>query len=49
MKKTIIISLFLSLSCSQIHAQTAEDALRFSRVFYSGTARFNGLLHLLLP
>ena len=43
MKKTIIISLFLSLSCSLIHAQTAEDALRFSRVFYSGTARFNGL------
>lgn len=43
MKKTFIIFLFFSLSYPIIYAQTAEDALRFSRVFYSGTARFNGL------
>ena len=43
MKKTFIIMLLFSLSCSLLKAQTAEDALRFSRVFYSGTARFNGL------
>ena len=43
MKKTIVI---LSLICSAVNfanCQTAEDALRFSRVYYSGTARFNGL------
>lgn len=43
MNRILTIMLFFSLSCSLIHAQTAEDALRFSRVFYSGTARFNGL------
>ena len=43
MKKTFIIILFLSLSTSQVFTQTAADALRYSRVFYSGTARFNGL------
>ncbi|MFZ4562157.1 MAG: OmpP1/FadL family transporter [Bacteroidales bacterium] len=43
MKKSFIISMLFTLSWSMINAQTAEDALRFSRVFYSGTARFNGL------
>lgn len=41
--KSAIITILLTLSCSLIMGQTAEDALRFSRVFYSGTARFNGL------
>ena len=43
MKKSFIIILFFSLSYSLVYAKTAEDALRYSRVFYSGTARFNGL------
>lgn len=43
MKKSFIIILFFSLSYSIVYTQTAEDALRYSRVFYSGTARFNGL------
>ncbi len=43
MKKSFFITLIFSLSYSLIIAQTAEDALRYSRVFYSGTARFNGL------
>ena len=43
MKKSFIITLLIILSCSLVNAQTAEDALRFSRVLYSGTARFNGL------
>jgi hypothetical protein len=43
MKRAFIIILLFTLSYSLVFAQTAEDALRFSRVFYSGTARFNGL------
>jgi hypothetical protein len=43
MKRTFIIFLFFSLTYFNLHAQTAADALRFSRVFYGGTARFNGL------
>lgn len=43
MKKTFIIILSFVLSYSLAISQTAEDALRYSRVFYSGTARFNGL------
>ncbi|MDP1622104.1 MAG: hypothetical protein Q8M08_07165 [Bacteroidales bacterium] len=43
MRRASIILLITTLSSFLIHAQTAEDALRFSRVFYSGTARFNGL------
>ncbi|MCX6305996.1 MAG: hypothetical protein NT040_13625 [Bacteroidetes bacterium] len=43
MKKASIIILIITLSSSFMFSQTAEDALRFSRVFYSGTARFNGL------
>lgn len=43
MKKSLIITSLLTLFCTMLFAQTAEDALRYSRVFYSGTARFNGL------
>jgi hypothetical protein len=43
MKKSFIITFLLLSSCALVNAQTAEDALRYSRVFYSGTARFNGL------
>ena len=43
MKKSFILSILATLLCSLLYAQTAEDALRFSRIFYSGTARFNGL------
>jgi hypothetical protein len=43
MKKAIIVSLLFTLYGSLTFAQTAEDALRFSRVYYGGTARFNGL------
>jgi len=40
MKKPIIISLLLILSWMEISAQTASDALRYSRIFYGGTSRF---------
>ena len=43
MKKLFIIMWLFAQSCSLVFAQTAEDALRYSRVFYSGTARFNGM------
>jgi len=44
MKKSFIIITLLAISTlSLVNAQTAEDALRYSRLFYSGTARFNGL------
>ncbi len=43
MKKSFIITLLIISSISLVNAQTAEDALRFSRVYYNGTARFNGL------
>jgi hypothetical protein len=41
-KASIIIGLF-TLFISNTYSQSAEDALRYSRIFYSGTARFNGL------
>jgi len=43
MRKATFFILIFSLSYSFVDAQTAEDALRYSRVFYSGTARFNAL------
>jgi hypothetical protein len=43
MKRSFIIILVCILSIPAMFAQTAEDALRYSRVMYSGTARFNGL------
>jgi len=35
--------LTLILTTVLLYGQTADDALRYSRVFYSGTSRFNGL------
>jgi len=43
MRKASMIILIFTSSYMFVNAQTAEDALRYSRVFYSGTARFNGL------
>jgi len=40
MKRAILNVLFLMALVSVINAQTAEDALRYSRIFYGGTARF---------
>lgn len=42
MKTKTLTALLLIISALGV-SQTAEDALRYSRVFYSGTARFNGL------
>lgn len=42
MKKLIVLMLAMGLTSSLL-AQTSSDALRFSRVFYGGTARFQGL------
>ncbi|MFH1160614.1 MAG: hypothetical protein V1733_06680 [bacterium] len=42
MKRLTLIYLILLLSLSPAHAQTALDALRYSRIFYNGTARFMG-------
>jgi hypothetical protein len=40
MKKAVLISIIiLSLTCG-ISAQNADDALRYSQLFYNGTARF---------
>ena len=43
MKTPFITALLITLSWSLVNGQTAEDALRFSRVLYSGTARYNAL------
>jgi hypothetical protein len=43
MKKAFIFILIFSLSFTIVHAQTADDALRYSRVQFGGTARFNAL------
>ena len=43
MKKLIRIFLLLAMVRGSLQAQTAEDALRYSRVLYGGTSRFNGL------
>jgi hypothetical protein len=42
MKRSILILLTI-LSMISLHAQDAWDALRYSRLFYNGTSRFNGL------
>jgi hypothetical protein len=40
MKRTVLLStIILVLTCS-ISAQNADDALRYSQIFYNGTARF---------
>ncbi|MBE0648989.1 MAG: hypothetical protein IH596_14555 [Bacteroidales bacterium] len=40
MKKILFIALFLSFAWIDLSAQTAQDALRYSRIFYNGTSRF---------
>ncbi len=40
MKKILFIAIFLSAAWIDLSAQTAQDALRFSRIFYNGTSRF---------
>ena len=42
MKKLIIISFILLAALSEVTAQTSLDALRYSRIYYNGTARFMG-------
>ncbi|MDD4604163.1 MAG: hypothetical protein PHF97_10195 [Bacteroidales bacterium] len=43
MKKIMFMTLCITMSAYSLFSQTAEDALRYSRIYYSGTARFNGL------
>jgi len=43
MKKLIIILLVLIASTVNLFGQTSGDALRYSRIFYSGTSRFMGM------
>jgi len=40
-RNTIVLAFLLATLTTW--AQTAEDALRYSRIYYGGTARFNGL------
>ena len=43
MKKQLLI-IFLALSLTVLsNAQTVDDAIRYSQVFYSGTARFTSM------
>jgi len=43
MKKLIISILFMLLINNQLSSQNVSDALRYSRIFYGGTARFQGM------
>lgn len=43
MKKLIVFLLCLPVFLPNLKSQTAVDALRYSQIFYSGTARFQGL------
>jgi len=43
MKKTALIIVSVFVLSGIIRAQNFEDALRYSQVFYSGTARFNSM------
>ena len=43
MKKQIISLTFLLMLCLQLLSQNPSDALRYSRILYGGTARFQGL------
>ena len=43
MKKIIASVIFLTLLSQVLIAQTSVDALRYSRLFYNGTARFQGM------
>jgi hypothetical protein len=42
MKRLLIISLF-AISITNLFSQTSSDALRYSRIFYNGSARYQGL------
>jgi hypothetical protein len=43
MKKLIFSLLFMLLISNQLLSQNVSDALRYSRIFYGGTARFQGM------
>jgi len=43
MKKLIILILLVLTIAPSLKSQTSQDALRYSRIFYGGTARFMGL------
>jgi len=43
MKKLIVFLLCLPVLLPNLNGQTAVDALRYSQIFYNGTARFQGL------
>jgi hypothetical protein len=43
MKKLIFSFVFLLSISAQLSAQNSSDALRYSRIFYGGTARFQGM------
>lgn len=43
MKKIIVSVILLSLLSQVLISQTSVDALRYSRLFYNGTARFQGM------
>ena len=43
MKKAALIAVSVLLMTGIIRAQNIDDALRYSQVFYSGTARFNSM------
>lgn len=42
MKKILFTAILLSAAWIDLSAQTAQDALRYSRIFYNGTSRFMG-------
>ena len=43
MKKSVLIIISVFILSGIIRAQNLDDALRYSQVFYSGTARFNSM------
>jgi len=43
MKKTLLIILTLAAALNTGLAQNVDDALRYSQIFYNGTARFNSM------
>jgi len=43
MKTLVLISLMITGIAGNLIGQTSADALRYSRIFYGGTARFTGL------
>jgi len=40
MKKALFIAILVAITWIDLSAQTAQDALRYSRIFYNGTSRF---------